>query len=135
MQKYWLPWLVGMPAEVSLAICSMIFGGVFEKLPKLRVCFAHGGGAFTGTVGRIAHGYTSRPDLCGVDNDVNPREYLGRFFVALGEAEPGKLIETADWMSDGLRTRLLTTNALEWLGRTAAEFGLNGVELAINVDK
>src|SRR5205823_1477068 len=39
MQKYWLPWLVGMPAEVSLAMCSLIFGGVLEKLPKLRVCF------------------------------------------------------------------------------------------------
>ncbi|MGB2290478.1 MAG: amidohydrolase family protein, partial [Schleiferiaceae bacterium] len=43
MPKYWLPWLVGMPAESSLAICSMIFGGVFERLPKLRVAFAHGG--------------------------------------------------------------------------------------------
>ena len=53
MQKYWLPWLVGMPAEVSLAICSMIFGGVFERLPRLRVAFAHGGGAFPGTLGRI----------------------------------------------------------------------------------
>src|ERR1043166_1332696 len=40
MQKYWLPWLVGMPAETSLAICSMIFGGVFERLPDLRVAFA-----------------------------------------------------------------------------------------------
>ena len=46
MPKYWLPWLVGMPAETSLAICSMIFGGVFERFPKLRVAFAHGGGAF-----------------------------------------------------------------------------------------
>ena len=46
MQKYWLSWLVGMPAETSLAICSMIFGGVFERLPMLRVLFAHGGGAF-----------------------------------------------------------------------------------------
>ncbi|HET9052681.1 MAG TPA: amidohydrolase family protein, partial [Cyclobacteriaceae bacterium] len=35
MQKYWLPWLVGMPAETARAICSMIFGGIFEKLPKL----------------------------------------------------------------------------------------------------
>ena len=35
MPKYWLPWLVGMPAETSLAICSMIFGGVFERFPKL----------------------------------------------------------------------------------------------------
>ena len=34
MQKYWLPWLVGMPAEVSRAICSLIFGGVLERLPR-----------------------------------------------------------------------------------------------------
>nr|KAF6449535.1 aminocarboxymuconate semialdehyde decarboxylase [Molossus molossus] len=43
MAKYWLPWLVGMPAETTTAICSMIMGGVFEKFPKLKVCFAHGG--------------------------------------------------------------------------------------------
>src|SRR6266404_401958 len=42
MPKYWLPWLIGMPAESSLAICSMMFGGVFERFPKLRVAFAHG---------------------------------------------------------------------------------------------
>src|SRR5213083_231580 len=35
MPKYWSPWLVGMPAETSLAICSMRFGGVFERFPKL----------------------------------------------------------------------------------------------------
>jgi Predicted metal-dependent hydrolase of the TIM-barrel fold len=51
MPKYWLPWLVAMPAETSLAICSMIFGGVFERFPKLRVAFAHGGGAFPFTIG------------------------------------------------------------------------------------
>jgi aminocarboxymuconate-semialdehyde decarboxylase len=53
MNKYWLPWLVGMPAETCLAICSMIFGGVFSKFPKLRVCFAHGGGSFPGTLGTL----------------------------------------------------------------------------------
>ena len=53
MPKYWLPWLVGMPAETSLAVCSMIFGGVFDRFPKLRVAFAHGGGAFPFTIGRI----------------------------------------------------------------------------------
>ncbi len=35
MDKYWLPWLVGMPMETSLAICSMIFSGVFQKFKKL----------------------------------------------------------------------------------------------------
>lgn len=43
MSKFWLPWLVGMPSETAVAICSMMFGGVLERFPKLRVCFAHGG--------------------------------------------------------------------------------------------
>lgn len=81
MPKYWLPWLVGMPAEVSLAICSLVFGGVLERLPRLRVAFAHGGGAFAGTLGRIEHGFAARPDLCAVDNPHPPRAYLGRFWV------------------------------------------------------
>jgi len=76
MPKYWLPWLVGMPAETSLAICSMIFGGVFERFPKLRVAFAHGGGAFPFTIGRIEHAFHVRPDLCAVDNKATPRSYL-----------------------------------------------------------
>jgi aminocarboxymuconate-semialdehyde decarboxylase len=76
MQKYWLPWLVGMPAETSLAICSMMFGGVFARFPKLRVAFAHGGGAFPFTAGRIEHAFHVRPDLCAIDNQASPRSYL-----------------------------------------------------------
>jgi aminocarboxymuconate-semialdehyde decarboxylase len=146
MQKYWLSWLVGMPAETCLAICSMIFGGVFERLPKLRVAFAHGGGSFPVTIGRIEHGFKARPDLCAVDNDVNPREYLGKFYLdslvhdpailkylidligenrlalgsdypfPLGEAEPGKLIESMPDLSAATKARLLGGTALEWLG-------------------
>ena len=78
MPKYWLPWLVGMPAETSLAICSMMFGGVFERFPKLRVAFAHGGGAFPFTIGRIEHAFHVRPDLVALDNKTNPRKYLAR---------------------------------------------------------
>ncbi|GIT40385.1 MAG: amidohydrolase [Candidatus Neomarinimicrobiota bacterium] len=81
MNQYWLPWLVGMPAETSRAICSMIFGGVFERLPNLRVAFAHGGGAFPATIGRIDHGFNVRPDLCAIDNDKLPSTYLGKFWV------------------------------------------------------
>ena len=87
MQKYWLPWLVGMPAETSLAICSMMFSGVFDRFPKLRVAFAHGGGAFPFTIGRIEHAFRVRPDLVAVDNQNNPRSYLAddskpaRFYV------------------------------------------------------
>ncbi len=157
MQKYWLPWLVGMPAELSLAICSMIFGGVFERLPKLRVAFAHGGGSFPGTLGRIEHGFQARPDLCAIDNAVNPREYLGKFYVdslvhdkktltqiielfgenrvmvgsdypfPLGEEVPGKLIESLEHLSEKTRAQLLYGNALEWLGPAAVIKAVKGI--------
>jgi aminocarboxymuconate-semialdehyde decarboxylase len=78
MPNYWLPWLVGMPAETSLAICAMIFGGVFERFPKLRVAFAHGGGAFPFTIGRIERAFHVRPDLVATENKTNPRKYLAQ---------------------------------------------------------
>jgi aminocarboxymuconate-semialdehyde decarboxylase len=152
MAKYWLPWLVGMPAETSLAICSMIFGGVFERLPKLRVAFAHGGGSFVGTFGRIERGFLTRPDLVAVDNPVPPRAYLGRFFVdslvhdgamlrqmvelfgkdrvalgsdypfPLGETRPGALIESLPELDAATRAGLLGGNALEWLAMDKDRF-------------
>jgi aminocarboxymuconate-semialdehyde decarboxylase len=145
MQRYWLPWLVGMPAQTSRAICSMIFGGIFEKLPKLRVAFAHGGGSFPATFGRIAHGFDERPDLVAVDNPSHPKNYLGKFWLdslthdekmlryimdfagddkiclgsdypfPLGELQPGKLIEEAD-LKKKVKRKLLWRNAFEWLG-------------------
>lgn len=145
MPKYWLPWLVGMPAETSRAICSMIFGGIFEKLKNLKVCFAHGGGSFPFTIGRIEHGFNVRPDLCAVDNNINPREYIGKFYLdslvhdkdalkyivnlmgenkicmgsdypfPLGEHIPGKLIEAMDFTND-IKEKLLWKNAVEFLG-------------------
>lgn len=81
IKKYWLPWLVGMPAETTRAACSLIFGGILERLPKLRVCFSHAGGSLLFTLGRIEHGFNCRPDLVAIDNPINPRNYLGKFWV------------------------------------------------------
>ncbi len=87
MPKYWLPWLVGMPAETSLAICNMMLSGVFDRFPKLRLAFAHGGGSFPFAAGRIDHAFHVRPDLVAIDNKTNPRSYLAngetpaRFYV------------------------------------------------------
>ncbi|KAL1485959.1 hypothetical protein MTO96_031620, partial [Rhipicephalus appendiculatus] len=55
--KYWMQWLVGMPAETTAAICEVIFGGLLERFPRLKLCFAHGAGSFPYTVGRIQHGF------------------------------------------------------------------------------
>ncbi len=146
MKKYWMPWLVGMPAETALAICSMIFGCIFDKLKNLKVCFAHGGGSFPFTIGRIEHGFNVRPDLVAVNNCISPREYLGRFYLdslvhdekalqylidligedmvvmgsdypfPLGEHSPGKLIESMQELTDTVKEKLLWKNAAEFLG-------------------
>ncbi len=145
MEKYWLGWLVGMPAETALAICSVIFGGVLDRLATLRLCFAHGGGAFPGTLGRIDHGFNVRPDLCAVAGAASPRSYLGRFYLdslvhdehslrhlielvgvervalgsdypfPLGEPVPGELIESVGDLSPEDRDRLLSGTCLEFL--------------------
>src|SRR3546814_12233554 len=80
-----------MPAEQSRAACCLVFGGVLERLPKLKVCLAHGGGSFPYTIGRIEHGFNMRPDLVDTDNPRNPREYLERFFFDSWVADPRAL--------------------------------------------
>mmetsp|Transcript_24995 Transcript_24995/g.31810 ORF Transcript_24995/g.31810 Transcript_24995/m.31810 type:complete len:343 (-) Transcript_24995:151-1179(-) len=152
MPDYWLPWLVGMPAETSLAICSMIFGGVFERLPNLKVCFAHGGGSFPATIQRIEHGFNVRPDLCATRNKRKPTEYLGKFWLdslthdkdmllhivklmgenriilgsdypfPLGEHEPGKLIDETEELSDEVKAKLKAENCIEFLGLSKERF-------------
>ncbi len=151
MGLYWMPWLVGMPAETALSVCSMIFGGIFEKLPHLRVAFAHGGGAFPGIIGRLEHGFNVRPDIVATANDRNPRDYLGQFYVdslvhepamlqymidlfgsnrialgsdypfPLGEHHPGKMIEDMQ-LEERVTKDLLAESALEWLALKRKDF-------------
>jgi len=151
MERYWLPWLVGMPAETSRAACSLIFGGVLERLPKLRVNFSHAGGAFIPTLGRIEHGFNCRPDLVAIDNPVNPRDYLGKFWVdsithdpallnyilahqgskritlgsdypfPLGDLEIGAYIESMGLDQD-IVTDIFCNATLEWLALDKAQF-------------
>jgi aminocarboxymuconate-semialdehyde decarboxylase len=78
LDKYWLKWLVGMPTETAVAIATLVFSGMFDRLPRLRVCFAHGGGSLPAVLGRLEHGHATRPDLVAVDNTRRPSEYLKR---------------------------------------------------------
>ena len=151
MRRYWLPWLVGMPAETTRAITSMIFSGVFESYPKLRVAFAHAGGSFLATLGRIEHGFNCRPDLVAIDNPINPRKYLGKFWIdcithdpvmlkyavdmmgsnrvtlgsdypfPLGDLEIGAFIETTD-LSPKDKENIYCNATLEWLGLSKDRF-------------
>lgn len=151
IQRYWLPWLVGMPAETARAICSMIFAGIFEKLPTLRVNFAHAGGSFLSTIGRIQHGFECRPDLVAIDNNIGPKHYLGKFWVdsithdplmldyvlklqgskkitlgtdypfPLGDLEVGKFIEDMN-IDSSIKEDIFCNAPLEWLGVSKERF-------------
>jgi aminocarboxymuconate-semialdehyde decarboxylase len=85
--KHWMNWLVGMPMETCLSICSVLLGGVLEQLPRLRIGFAHGGGSFPGTIGRIEHGFHARPDLCQTQTRTPPEKHL-RIQQSLGPSRP-----------------------------------------------
>ncbi len=145
INKYWLPWLVGMPAETARAMASIIFAGIMDKYPKLKFAFAHGGGSFPFTIGRIEHGHKVRPDLCAIDNANNPRNYLGKFWIdslvhdplalefiikvmgadkiccgsdypfPLGELSPPGGLIETIIKDTDLKEKLLFKNALEWL--------------------
>jgi aminocarboxymuconate-semialdehyde decarboxylase len=151
MSEYWLPWLVGMPAETTRAICSLIFSGTLERCPKLRICFAHGGGSFPSTIGRIMKGFTARPDLCAKDNPIAPESYFKKVWFdslthdiktlkrliglagadrvamgsdypfPLGDLTPVKTILESGF-DDATKENLFNKSALSWLGITKDRF-------------
>ena len=151
MERYWLPWLVGMPAETARAMASLIFGGVLERLPNLRVLASHAGGSFIPTLGRIEHGFNCRPDLVALDNNRNPKKYLGKFWTdcithdidllkyilkqqgssrvclgsdypfPLGDLEIGKFIEDSD-LSPAVIEDIFCNSILSWLNLDKSRF-------------
>src|SRR5690606_11030906 len=107
-------------------------------------CFSHASGSFLATIGRIEHGFNCRPDLVAIDNQRNPREYLGKFWVdsithdakmlqyvlelqgskrvclgsdypfPLGDLEIGRFIEEMG-LSEGVVEDIFCNSTLEWL--------------------
>ena len=125
--------------------------GVFKVLFAAVLVLSITAIPFPSTIGRVQHGFDVRPDLCAVDNNVKPIEYIGKFYVdslvhdpsmleyllnlfgpnhialgtdypfPLGEAEPGKLIESLG-ISKKIKSNLLGQNALNWLGIKVNEY-------------
>lgn len=80
MQDYYLHNLIGMVAETGLAIASVIYGGVLERLPDLKIIFAHAGGVFPYIVGRMDHGYKVRTQECTAAIPHPPSHYLQQIY-------------------------------------------------------
>jgi aminocarboxymuconate-semialdehyde decarboxylase len=76
MSEHELKNFVGLPIDTAVSVGSMVFGGVYERLPGLKVCYSHGGGTFPCLVGRWDHGYRERLSKEADTAIRMPSEYL-----------------------------------------------------------
>ncbi|MCL5947012.1 MAG: amidohydrolase [Chloroflexi bacterium] len=150
LQDYYLWNLIGMVTETAIAIESLIFGGVYERLPKLKTYFAHGGGSYPWLRGRAEYGFHHliTPTF---KIQRSPREYLHRIYVDamvytpsalswlvqelgsdhiavgsdypfdIGPDDPTAIVYEAPTLTEGDRKNILYRTAQHLLGQ---EFGL-----------
>lgn len=150
MKKWMLPWLVAMPAETQLGMVSLILSGALERLPaSLKICFAHGGGSFAYTLGRVDNAWKHR-DIVRQDCPELPSTYARRLHVdsavfdpgalrllvdvmgvegvmqgtdapfPLGEMEPGSLVRGVDFLDEAAKAKILEGNARRFFDLGAA---------------
>ncbi|MFG6120116.1 amidohydrolase family protein [Thalassobacillus sp. B23F22_16] len=134
---------VGMPSETALAAASLIWSGVIEKFPNLKICFAHGGGSFPYILPRLDKGWEVWPHLRLTPHP--PSHYVKNFYfdslnydslninylidrfghdrVMMGsdypfllrEIPPGKVVDEMDNLTEAQKSMLLGENALRFL--------------------
>lgn len=80
MKNFNLNNLVGYPSTTTLAAARLMFGGVLERFPSLRMCLAHGGGYLAMAVGRLSRAFTTHPE-CSETLRESPGTILRRFYV------------------------------------------------------
>jgi aminocarboxymuconate-semialdehyde decarboxylase len=76
VNRFYLSNIIGQPIETTIALSHLIFGGVLDRHPGLKILAAHGGGYLPSYIGRSDHGYATRPDSRSMQHA--PGEYLRR---------------------------------------------------------
>jgi aminocarboxymuconate-semialdehyde decarboxylase len=78
LARYFLHNTVGQPVEHAIALSHLIFSGLFDRFPGLRVCAAHGGGYLPYYIGRSDHAWRVRPESRGCLHE--PSTYLRQIY-------------------------------------------------------
>jgi aminocarboxymuconate-semialdehyde decarboxylase len=78
----WLPNIIGYPLETTIALQHIVFEGVLDKFPRLKICAAHGGGYFLAQADRMDHGCFVNPGACkhGPALNKKPSEYAKQIY-------------------------------------------------------
>ncbi|MEU1433747.1 amidohydrolase family protein [Streptomyces sp. NPDC005775] len=97
LDQWYLSNTVGQPAENAVALSHLIFSGVLDRHPGLKLVAAHGGGYLPTHIGRSDHAWSARPDA-GAGCAHLPSSYLKRIYFDSLVHDPrvlGSLIEVA----------------------------------------
>jgi aminocarboxymuconate-semialdehyde decarboxylase len=86
VNRFYLSNMIGQPIETTIALSHLIFGGVLDRYPGLKILAAHGGGYLPSYVGRSNHGYAVRPE--SADMRRAPGEYLKQLYFDTLVYEP-----------------------------------------------
>lgn len=80
LSEHYLTNIIGNPLESTIALSHLIFGGVLDAYPGLKLCVAHGGGYLPGYWGRMDHAWRARED-CREHIDRAPSTYLRKVWL------------------------------------------------------
>ena len=71
LEKYYMGIVVGTLAETTVAVSSILFGGIMGKFPRLKMIFCHGGGAIPYQIGRLKHAIGTRNEFSKSTPDID----------------------------------------------------------------
>ena len=144
-KDHYLTNVIGNPLDTTVAVHHLIFGGVLQDHPGLKIVLAHGGGYLPAYSGRIDHAASARPDTCEHLHEM-PTTYLKRLYfdslvythhqlqylveqygvdhilvgtdypADMGEVDPIGFIESCPGLDDAARRDILGRNAARLLG-------------------
>lgn len=90
LERFYFNNVIGNPLETTIALHYLIFDGVLERHPNLKILAVHGGGYLGGYWGRIDHAWGARSD-CRAELPNPPTSYLKKVFVDSVVFTPGQL--------------------------------------------
>jgi len=90
VSTHYLNNIIGQPLETTIALSHLIFGGVLDRHPGLKIIAAHGGGYLPSYCGRSNHGHSVRPEV-RADAGALPVEYLRKIWFDSLVYEPEAL--------------------------------------------